>query len=161
LRFMLTLTAVIVTALTVGQAAQAHLVTKPKRNTLKVIEKSQRTNLNHSRYVCKHGKRFHKRWSCKAVKWLSRELQQTRRAMRPVRGTNYWIGRQIWAANQIGASSGGDPWPNCPDPFDGGGSWQATVNCENSGNWYDSAGYYRCGLQFDPMWERKYGRLCP
>lgn len=78
----------------------------------------------------------------------------------PAGGLSYWIGRQIWAANQIGGH-GTDPWPNCPDPFDGGGSWQDTVNCENGGNWYDSPGFYRCGLQFDPMWERKYGRLCP
>ena len=74
---------------------------------------------------------------------------------------DYWIAKQIWVANQIGASSIRDPWPNCPDPYDGGGSWQDTVNCENGGSWYDSPGYYRCGLQFDPMWERKYGRLCP
>jgi hypothetical protein len=77
---------------------------------------------------------------------------------------NYWIKRQIWAATLIGSAShanGGDPWPNCPDPFDGGGGWQDTVNCENHGNWYDSPGFYRCGLQFDPGWEHKYGRLCP
>lgn len=74
---------------------------------------------------------------------------------------NYWVQRQIRVANIIGAASSGDPWPNCPDPFDGGGSWQDTVNCENGGNWYDSPGYYRCGLQFDPGWETKYGRLCP
>jgi hypothetical protein len=61
----------------------------------------------------------------------------------------------------IARESGGDPWPMCPDPFDGGGSWNDTVACENSGNWYDSAGYYRCGLQFDPIWERRFGRLCP
>jgi hypothetical protein len=36
------------------------------------------------------------------------------------------------------------------------------VACENGGDWLDSPGYYRCGLQFDPMWERHYGRrFCP
>jgi hypothetical protein len=75
---------------------------------------------------------------------------------------DYWVGRQIWAADIIGSESAGDPWPNCPDPHDGSGSsWYDTVNCENGGNWYDSPGYYRCGLQFDPMWERRFGRLCP
>jgi hypothetical protein len=72
-----------------------------------------------------------------------------------------WIAKQIAAAEDIARKSGGDPWPNCPDPFDGGGSWQDTADCENHGSWMDSPGYYRCGLQFDPMWERVYGRLCP
>lgn len=74
---------------------------------------------------------------------------------------SYWVNRQIAAANVIGRESPGDPWPNCPDPFDGGGSWWATVRCENGGSWYDSPGFYRCGLQFDPSWERRFGRLCP
>lgn len=42
-----------------------------------------------------------------------------------------------------------------------GHSWYDTVGCENGGSWLDSPGFYRCGLQFDPMWERVYGRLCP
>jgi len=75
--------------------------------------------------------------------------------------TPWYVSKQIRVANIIGAQSAGDPWPNCPDPFDGGGSWYATVGCENGGSWLDSPGYYRCGLQFDPMWERKYGKLCP
>lgn len=75
---------------------------------------------------------------------------------------NYWIAKQIRVAEIIGHSSSSDPWPNCPDPiWNGAASWQDTVNCENGGNWYDSPGYYRCGLQFDPAWERIYGRLCP
>lgn len=71
-----------------------------------------------------------------------------------------WAARQIAAATVIGRESGGDPWPNCPDPWDGG-SFTALVSCENGGSWYDSPGYYRCGLQFDPMWEQRFGRLCP
>lgn len=80
---------------------------------------------------------------------------------RPTTTLSYWIGRQIYAATVIGRESAGDPWPNCPDPFDGGGSWDATVACENGGDWLDSPGYFRCGLQFEPMWERRFGRLCP
>jgi hypothetical protein len=139
-----------------------HLVTRPKNGTLKATERSQATNLKHAKYVCTYGRRVHKRWACHAIGWLMRELRQTRHALYPIHDrTGYWIARQIWAANQIGSSSAGDPWPHCPDPHDGRGSWQDTVNCENGGNWMDSPGYYRCGLQFDPMWERRFGRLCP
>lgn len=79
------------------------------------------------------------------------------------RGINYWIHKQIAIATKIGRESRADPWPNCPDPIWNGPryTWQDTVNCENNGNWYDSPGYYRCGLQFNPGWERVYGRLCP
>lgn len=73
-----------------------------------------------------------------------------------------WRARQIAAAEVIGREAGSDPWPNCPDPiWNGAPSWDVTVQCENSGNWLDSPGYYRCGLQFDPMWEVRFGRLCP
>jgi len=92
----------------------------------------------------------------RTIRWLS-SIREAPRAV----NVDYWVEKQIHAANILGAESAGDPWPNCPDPYDGRGSWQATVNCENNGNWYDSPGYYRCGLQFDPMWERRFGRLCP
>ena len=76
--------------------------------------------------------------------------------------TPWYVTKQIWAGNILGRESAGDPWPNCPDPYDGGGySWTDTVNCENGGNWLDSPGFYRCGLQFHPNWETRFGRLCP
>ena len=76
--------------------------------------------------------------------------------------TDGWRAKQISAAETIARESSGDPWPNCPDPYDGSGaSWDDTVNCENGGDWLDSPGYFRCGLQFEPMWERRFGRLCP
>lgn len=97
--------------------------------------------------------------------WHQRHRQAQQRYLRAhrARTVSYegWAARQIAAAEAIARSSGGDPWPNCPDPYDGGGSWQATVDCENGGNWLDSPGFYRCGLQFDPHWETVYGRLCP
>jgi hypothetical protein len=104
----------------------------------------------------------------RAHRWLY-EVAQSRlaalavptRATRVTYSVGYWEQRQIAAAESIGRSSSKDPWPNCPDPFDGGGSWYDTVACENGGSWLDSPGYYRCGLQFDPAWERVYGRLCP
>jgi hypothetical protein len=78
-----------------------------------------------------------------------------------VTSASYWAAKQIAAATHLAAHSALDPWPNCPDPKFNGASWQDTVNCENGGNWLDSPGYYRCGLQFDPGWENVYGRLCP
>lgn len=84
--------------------------------------------------------------------------------------TPWYVTKQIRVANLIGAAATIDPWPNCPDPFFGGGSWYDTVACENRAyhelygyprEFLDSPGPYRCGLQFDPSWERKYGQLCP
>ena len=87
----------------------------------------------------------------------------------------FWAARQIEVAEKIGADARRrglpSPWPRCPDPYDlKGHSWWDTVKCENRAYWerfrdgrvwLDPPGYYRCGLQFDPMWERKFGRLCP
>lgn len=157
MRFPLIIVAV---ALIWAAPAHGHLVAKPKNDSLQAREKSQRLNLSHARYVCKLGARAHKRWSCKAVVWLARELEETREALRPP--TPDWIELQIWLAEKIGPLHD-DAWPNCNDPFDSRQfTWQDTVNCENQGSWYDSPGYYRCGLQFDPGWERKYHiRVCP
>jgi len=99
------------------------------------------------------------RWYRAALKW-HQELYARYKA-KLVPKIDYWVAKQIRVAEMIGRSARKDPWPNCPDPYDGSGSWSDTVNCENGGNWYDSAGYYRCGLQFDPMWEIRYGPLCP
>jgi hypothetical protein len=50
------------------------------------------------------------------------------------------IARNIAAANQLRSEQCGhvhgycDPWPSCPDPFDGRGSWQDTKNCESPGS---------------------------
>lgn len=59
-----------------------------------------------------------------------------------------------------------DPWPNCPDPYDGRGSWQDTKNCESPGmSWFvDPPGYYCGPLQMDPyLWRvqiKKYHVPC-
>lgn len=97
----------------------------------------------------------------RAIRWLS-TVAQKQRAQPVTVGVNYWVAKQIAAAEVLAREAGADPWPNCPDPYDGsGGSWSSTVACENSGSWLDSPGFYRCGLQFDPIWERRFGRLCP
>jgi hypothetical protein len=99
-------------------------------------------------------------WYKAALKWHTSLPSKYKAKLAP--SIDYWVAKQIRVAELIGRSAGADPWPNCPDPiFNGASSWQETANCENGGNWYDSPGYYRCGLQFDPAWETKYGRLCP
>ena len=35
------------------------------------------------------------------------------------------------------------------------------MNCENGGNWLDSPGFYRCGLQFHPTWENEVWTAVP
>lgn len=145
--------------------AEARLVAKsgPQMSRTQ-IHNRQSKNLHHARYVCENGAGKTRRWHCRAANgWLLREWKETR--PQPTTTASYWITRQILAAERIGQggdAGGTDPWPNCPDPYDHAGhSWYDTVQCENGGNWYDSPGFYRCGLQFDPMWERVYGRLCP
>ena len=103
--------------------------------------------------------------------WIRRHVAAHRRMRGECAPAVPWyVTKQIAAATVIGRESRGDPWPNCPDPFDGGGSWSDTVACENRRfhelygyprEWLDSPGYYRCGLQFDPGWEARFGRLCP
>lgn len=138
------------------QAASKLLYHHAPHASRAVTHSTQIRNLEHSRYVCAHGAHANRIWHCKAVRWLTREAAET---APPV--VTDWVAKQIAAANWIGANSKADPWPNCPDPFDGRGSWQDTANCENGGNWMDSPGYFRCGLQFDPGWEIRFGRLCP
>jgi hypothetical protein len=143
--------------------ARAHLVRTPDKTALSLLENreaSQEENLAHARYVCRRGANQHKRWACQARGWIARELAETRRALNP---PTDWAAIQMRYGNMLARASSGDPWPSCPDPHDGSGaSWYDTVRCENNGSWLDSPGYYRCGLQFDPMWERFYGRrFCP
>jgi hypothetical protein len=90
----------------------------------------------------------------------------------------WWVRRQIEVATILGKdgdAQGTDPWPNCPDPYDHhkhGHTWRDTLKCENRAYaeiygvwnpkaWLDSPGYFRCGLQFEPRWEHRYGKLCP
>lgn len=70
-------------ALIWASPANAHLAYEAKGKTLTQRAESQRLNLAHAKYVCNHGANEHKRWSCKAVSWLTTEYNQTREAMRP------------------------------------------------------------------------------
>jgi hypothetical protein len=162
---MIRLSAVGIACLICAAPATAHLPYKPACKSLDCIERSQQRNLAHAEYVARHGAHAHRRWARKAVVWLTRELGQTWAWLHPPRATSTfgvgsWVERQIYAATVIARESSGDPWPSCADPWDGG-SFETLVACENGGSWYDSPGPYRCGLQFDPIWERRFGRLCP
>lgn len=123
-----------------------------------------RSGWAHTRHVLERRLNWHSRkvrQLRRQIRLLRAELQQARHTQSAHAVTD-WVARQIAAADTIARESAGDPWPNCRDPYDGSGAnWSDTVNCENGGNWMDSPGYYRCGLQFDPMWERRFGRLCP
>lgn len=97
-------------------------------------------------------------------------IHQTAQAKKPEL-IPWYITKQIRVATIIGHAARHDPWPNCADPiWNGAANWSITVACENRyyhevygypREWTDSPGKYRCGLQFDPMWERIYGQLCP
>lgn len=155
------LLAIVAAILLVPATASAHLPYKVKNDSLKDRSRVQTLNLAHAKYVCRHGNGSHRQWACSSKTWLAEELSKTQRKIE-AKSANYWINKQIAVATKIGHAATVDPWPNCSDPiWNGARSWQVTVNCENQGNWMDSPGFYRCGLQFHPNWEKKYGRLCP
>jgi hypothetical protein len=81
-------------ALIMAANANAHLITKPHCASLKCRAASQLENLKHANYVCEKGRHYAKRWSCAAVKWLTREYSQTKAAMRPrvVGASSHWQG---------------------------------------------------------------------
>lgn len=164
----------VLAVLVAADSSEGHLAYKGDPTTRAERHALQTKNLYHARYVCRHGRGPKVRVHCEAATgWLLREW---RRTLPPA---PWWIAAQIRAAEKIGAAGDRartDPWPNCPDPYDHAGhSWIDTLACENRayfeahGNtpeaWLDSPGYYRCGLQFDPDWERPpphgFGRLCP
>ena len=119
------------------------------------------------------------------VLWLTESAGSRRvprsKVLRPttpavVKTQAWWVRRQIEVATILGTDGqrqGTDPWPNCADPFDSPRyTWRHTLACENRATverlgvwdpraWLDPPGYFRCGLQFEPRWERRYGKLCP
>jgi len=151
----------ILVMLAIAPTASAHLPYHVKNDSTKERARVQSLNLRHAEYVCERGSGHHRQWACRARRWLAKEYRTTQAKIR-TKSANYWINKQITVATKIGRAATVDPWPNCSDPiWDGAASWQVTVDCENQGNWMDSPGFFRCGLQFHPNWERKYGRLCP
>lgn len=165
-RFLLLGIVVAVAIFVLAETSSAHLVKlpdQPKRSVLENRLAQQEENVAHCRYVARHGAGRNRDWHQSCFVWVSAEARETRSILFPP--TPWYIAAQIRAANHLAANSALDPWPNCPDPGPRdnqgpGHSWHDTVSCENGGQWTDSPGFYRCGLQFDPMWENVYGRLC-
>lgn len=83
MRKLLALTVIVVSFLGGTNTAQAHLVVKPKGETLKHRLESQKENLAHAKYVCNKGGGKHKAWACKATAWLEREYLETKNAIAP------------------------------------------------------------------------------
>lgn len=94
----------------VGAApASAHLVAHPKCKTLACREASQKQNLAHARYLCNHGRHATKRWGCHAIRWLAKELNETKAVLHPrVSAASHYAG---WSCITNGAHPGvpGDP----------------------------------------------------
>jgi hypothetical protein len=63
--------------------ASAQLIAHPKCSKLQCREASQKLNLKHAKYLCSHGRHATKRWGCQAVRWLTKELNETKDALRP------------------------------------------------------------------------------
>lgn len=128
--------AAILTALALSASAQGHLVARPKGDSLKAREASQMTNLYHAKYVCRHGARQHKSWSCKAQSWLARELAETRQAIR--------------AQRDAAATGSAWAWYQRSDT-------QCVANHEGGWSSVNRWGYYG-RFQMDVAFQRAYGR---
>jgi transglycosylase-like protein len=116
-----------------ASSAEAHLVSKSnaKENSLQHIAKSQKQNLAHSRYVCNEGRRHIKKWHCKSIVWLKKELKQTLSKLEP---------------KPVIVGLG---------PLSCIGCWERVASCESGGNWNISTGNgFYGGLQFlQSTWE--------
>jgi len=74
---------VAVAALIGTAPASAQLIAHPRCSSLDCRMVSQKQNLAHAKYLCNRGRHIVKRWGCHAVKWLTKELNETKEAMRP------------------------------------------------------------------------------
>jgi len=71
-----------------GQGLVAH----PKCHALRCIAASQKENLAHARYVCRHGRHASRHWACAAQKWLTKEYNQTYAVMHPAPQFSHYDG---------------------------------------------------------------------
>jgi hypothetical protein len=92
----LIVTLIAVLALIVATDAYPHsaiLVVHPKGHTLRAIAASQKVNIKHNRYVCRHGGGWNQIRSCKALVWLKREYNETEVKLHPrVSAASHWKG---------------------------------------------------------------------
>jgi hypothetical protein len=105
-----------------------------------------------------------RRWVLK--RWNRRAAWKCSVLRRQIEAENAWRasarGRWIAAAEYLSSISAGDPWPNCPDPHDGSGSWDDTKACEAPGySWSACAtsSMFVGPLQFHPMWRSLWQRF--
>jgi hypothetical protein len=97
-------TLVAVVAIEASPASAQLIVRPPAHASLRQIERSQKLNLAHARYICRHGRHYMKRWGCQAVSWLTRELHQTEAALHPaVSAVSHY---DAWACITDGAYPG-------------------------------------------------------
>lgn len=115
---------VAVAALITAAPASAHLVAHhAKGASLWSVERSQKQNLAHAKWVCKNGAHQHKRWACHATQWLTKELQETETALHPpervvasrqlYNGGGYGVAR--CGSSCVQCESGGNPSAVSPD----------------------------------------------
>lgn len=71
----------VVAFLVVVPLAAGALVASPASSSVKDRAVSQTANLAHARYVCRHGRGHSRAWSCHAVRWLGRELRESKRLL--------------------------------------------------------------------------------
>lgn len=112
------LTLVAAAALVWSAPASAQLMTHPRCASMRCREVSQKLNLQHARFLCHYGRSATRRWGCQAVRWLTRELRETKLALRPRSVVLHWRG---WSCITHGSS------------FDNTGA--------HEGNGYNPAGY--------------------
>lgn len=107
--------------LVLAAPAQAHLITRPKENTLTEIARSQKANLQHVNgaiSVCQQAgiRAGECAWHWKARKWLRREYRETQAALHPsysVRGAICAaFGSFCAQAWQVSLCEGGSPVPS-------------------------------------------------
>jgi hypothetical protein len=119
--------------------AQAHLVTKPKNDSLKAQLASQTENLKHVKYVCNNGKGSTRTWHCHARLWLARERKETLRLLYPPRPT--------WGAHAF------------PDPCLREISRRETVGTYSPTIWnYQGSGAYGIGQALPASKMRPWGK---
>lgn len=88
--------------------ASAQLVAHhPAHATVRQIESSQKQNLAHARYLCNRGAHWQKRWGCQAVKWLTRELNETEAVLHPpVTASSHYQGWECIHGGEGDSASG-------------------------------------------------------
>lgn len=125
----------------VVSSSSAHLVARPAGPGLEARAKSQRVNVAHARFVCRRGGGEHRRWSCRAVRWLERELERTERVLEARRVAAIAealsrVGDFAVAVRQVERWFGPQPWLwSCPRSEGGFGAFVMNRQGSDAGGW--------------------------